>query len=89
MNMIPEYSETQNQTEINQIEDMIMVCVQCDEEFDFSIQEQEKYEERGYDIPKRCPSCRKHKSRSLDLTENRRHIKRKRGLLFNKMNEDW
>ena len=66
MNMKPDYSETWNQGERNQMEDLLMVCIQCEEEFEFSVLEQKKYEDRGYDIPKRCPSCRKHKSRNMD-----------------------
>ena len=71
------------------MEDMTMVCVQCEEEFEFSVLEQEKYEERGYDIPKRCPSCRKHKSRNLDSAEDRRQSNRKRGSLSKLMNGEW
>jgi hypothetical protein len=89
MNMNPEYSETWNQRERTQMEDLIMVCIQCEEEFQFSVSEQKKYEDRGYDIPKRCPSCRKHKSRNSDLTEDRRHSNRKRGSLSKHMNEEW
>jgi len=71
------------------MENITMVCIQCEKEFEFNVSEQEKYEDRGYDMPKRCPSCRKHKNRNLDQAENRRHSNRKRGALSKHMNEDW
>jgi len=71
------------------MENITMVCIQCEKEFEFNVSEQEKYEDRGYDMPKRCPSCRKHKNRNLDQAENRRHSNRKRGGLSKHMNEDW
>ena len=89
LNMMPKYSEAWDQREITEMEDLTMVCIQCEEEFEFSVLEQKKYEERGYDIPKRCPSCRKHKSRNQDSAEDRRHSNRKRGSLSKHMNEEW
>ena len=70
------------------MEDITMVCIQCEEEFEFNVLEQGKYEARGYDMPKRCPSCRKHKNKNLDQAENRRHSNRKRGEWSKHMNED-
>jgi hypothetical protein len=40
----------------------IITCIQCDCEFDHTIDEQMYYEQRGFDEPKRCPVCRKKKS---------------------------
>ena len=71
------------------MKDMTMVCIQCDEEFEFSALEQKKYEDRGYDIPKRCPSCRKHKSRNMDPVVDRRHSNRRRGVSSKHMREEW
>ena len=71
------------------MKDMILVCVQCESEFEFSAVEQKKCEDRGYDIPKRCPSCRKHKYRHMDLTEDRRHVNRKRDFLSKNRHSEW
>ena len=35
-----------------------VVCEDCGEEFPVSRAEYEYYEEKGYELPKRCPSCR-------------------------------
>ncbi len=71
------------------MEDMILVCVRCEEEFEFSALEQEKYEDRGYDIPKRCPTCRKHKYRNMDAMDDRRHTNKKREYSSKNRNADW
>ncbi len=39
-------------------EDRNLTCVECDSEFVFSADDQEFHSERGYQEPKRCPSCR-------------------------------
>jgi hypothetical protein len=45
------------------MEAQFLVCIQCGQEFEFPPEEQARYAERGFDQPRRCPSCRKHKSR--------------------------
>ena len=48
-----------NKEEFN-MEDKILVCKDCKEEFVFSTGEQEFYKEKGFDNePVRCPSCRR------------------------------
>ena len=42
-------------------------CTQCNNRFSVTIEEAQWYEERGFAIPKRCPSCR-HKRR-IERTE--------------------
>ena len=54
-----------------------IVCVQCDDEFEFSVTDQIRYERKGFEPPHRCPNCRKHKSRVISLdskpeTKNRK-----------------
>ena len=39
-------------------QDKILVCVDCGMEFTFSAADQEFHAARGYQDPKRCPSCR-------------------------------
>jgi hypothetical protein len=43
------------------MEAIILTCIQCDDDFEFSIHEQKKYNQRGFDAPLRCPQCRKNK----------------------------
>jgi hypothetical protein len=51
---------------------MVITCIQCQEDFEFSVEEQEKLKKRGFDAPLRCPECRKHKARNLQQEENRK-----------------
>lgn len=39
-------------------EDRTLTCVECGGEFTFSADDQEFHASRGYQDPKRCPSCR-------------------------------
>ncbi len=39
-------------------EDRTLTCVECGSEFAFSADDQEYHASRGYQDPKRCPSCR-------------------------------
>lgn len=40
---------------------LVVDCVDCGVTFDISVEEQNWYEERGYQMPKRCNKCRKAK----------------------------
>ena len=40
-----------------------IVCMQCDTEFEYDVIEQRRHAEMGYEPPRRCPDCRKHKKR--------------------------
>ena len=40
------------------MEDKTLNCVECGEDFPFSADEQQFYEERGFTEPKRCKPCR-------------------------------
>ena len=42
-------------------EDRTLSCAECNSEFVFSADDQEFHSERGYQDPKRCPSCRQAK----------------------------
>ncbi len=42
-------------------EDSNLTCVECNSEFVFSADDQQYHAERGYEDPKRCPSCRQAK----------------------------
>ena len=55
-----------------------ITCIQCDTDFEFSEMEQERYERMGFDQPRRCPVCRKHKSGDSNFPEKRRHKNKKK-----------
>lgn len=38
--------------------DKVIKCQDCGEEFDFSVNEQNFYAEKGFTEPKRCKNCR-------------------------------
>ncbi len=42
-------------------DDRDLTCVECNSEFQFSADDQQYHAERGYQDPKRCPSCRQAK----------------------------
>lgn len=54
------------------METVILTCIQCEEDFEFSIYEQEKYNQKGFDDPLRCAQCRKNKAKKPEFTEKRR-----------------
>lgn len=39
-------------------EDQILQCLDCQQDFAFSVQEQEFFAEKGFSVPKRCRDCR-------------------------------
>lgn len=41
--------------------DVVIECKDCGKKFTVSEQEQKWYEDRKFDLPKRCPDCRKAK----------------------------
>jgi len=60
------------------MENMVITCIQCEEDFEFTVEEQEKLNKRGFDAPLRCPQCRKHKFRNLQQEENRKSKSKKK-----------
>lgn len=63
------------------MDDQILVCVQCDESFTFSHRDQERFRQRGFDPPRRCPVCRQHKVRmdaANDGRDDRRRVRPRR-----------
>ncbi|MFC1857581.1 zinc-ribbon domain containing protein [Thermodesulfobacteriota bacterium] len=38
-----------------------ITCLQCGDEFEFTVEDQKYFNARGFDEPKRCPSCRRRK----------------------------
>ena len=56
----------------------LITCVQCEKEFEFSIIDQKNFRERGFDPPKRCPSCRRKKSKLSELQQENKHNNKKK-----------
>ena len=50
--------------------DRIMNCIQCGNDFSVSKKELDKLNSRGFAIPKRCPECRRNKSKISDESNN-------------------
>ena len=44
--------------------DKIIECTQCNREFNFTVSEQAYYRKMGFDEPRRCVDCRKHKTKA-------------------------
>lgn len=53
-------------------------CVQCQQVFEFTAKEQERCYQMGFDEPRRCQQCRKHKSRDGENPEWRNAKGKKR-----------
>ncbi len=47
-----------------EFEDRTLVCEDCSEEWIFSADEQQFFDERGYQTPKRCKPCRQKRKMS-------------------------
>lgn len=57
----------------------ILQCIQCERYFEFSKVEQERCASRGFDPPKRCPECRRHRQpMESEETASRRGQKKRR-----------
>jgi len=53
------------------MKDQMLFCVQCDEPFTYSVKEQVRHSQQGFDSPRRCQVCRQHKVRMDDRQEGR------------------
>ena len=60
------------------MESLYLTCIQCDAPFEFSDNEQGFYRDRGFDTPRRCPVCRKHKSKWTEGPSGRNRRDKKR-----------
>jgi NAD-dependent SIR2 family protein deacetylase len=41
------------------------ICVQCEQDFSLTEKELSRHRINGFDLPLRCPECRKHKLKHL------------------------
>lgn len=53
------------------METMFINCIQCETDFEFSIEDQIRHMEMNFDDPKRCPACRKKKARLADARDKK------------------
>ena len=53
-------------------------CIQCNQPFDFDADEQAYFQQRGYDTPKRCPACRRNKTKEDPQQQWQRHREKKK-----------
>lgn len=66
------------QARVTMMNEQLLFCIQCDEPFAFSHEDQERYDRRGFDPPRRCPACRQHRVRMDDGDEGREGRRRTR-----------
>jgi DNA-directed RNA polymerase subunit RPC12/RpoP len=59
------------------MENKTIICIQCEEEFEFTVDDQLRYEKMNFDEPRRCPDCRKNKLKRADFQETTHNRKRK------------
>ena len=60
------------------MKDKTITCIQCEIPFVLTAVEQERFFERGFGIPKRCPNCRKKKLKIMEKNEGRENKWKKR-----------
>ena len=60
------------------MKDKIMTCIQCNEPFVFTAEERKRNGARGFDEPRRCPDCRKKKSKDTPSNQPWKDKGRKR-----------
>ena len=44
-------------------ESLFFDCIQCGEDFELTGSEVQRFMSKGFDLPRRCPDCRKNKSK--------------------------
>ena len=55
-----------------------LTCIQCDSSFEYTVEEQRRHDSLGFDAPRRCPLCRKHKIRDSDFAPPGRRLRDKK-----------
>ena len=76
-------------TDYSTMSDLIFECIQCGEEFELVEEEARRLEAKGFDLPKRCPSCRKKKNKTIeDPYSNSRDSRHKRKHHYHKRHHE-
>jgi uncharacterized protein with PIN domain len=68
--------DNENNNEMT-MENKTIICIQCEEEFEFTVNDQLRYKKMNFDEPRRCPDCRKNKLRRADFQDITHNRKRK------------
>jgi len=55
------------------MEDLIIDCISCDEEFTFTGEEQDWFNQKGFEDPKRCPGCRENRKAQKRFAGSQRY----------------
>lgn len=74
--MVLRMFDSKNNNEMT-MENKTITCIQCEREFEFTVNDQLRYEKMNFDEPRRCPDCRKKKLRGVDFQEITHNRKRK------------
>ena len=79
---------------VDVMRDKIVTCIQCDNTFILTAEEQKKLLDRGFSLPKRCPECRRKKAKIHELDERRKtkgkkRESHKRNSFDDEENEEW
>lgn len=62
---------------MDELKDKIIKCADCNENFTFTVSEQEFYKSKGFtNEPKRCPKCRANRKSSRSFSGNRDNFNR-------------
>ena len=59
------------------MENLIIECMQCGAEFEFSVDDQIRHRKMKFDDPKRCPECRKKKLRPPGFKNKKNNHRKK------------
>jgi hypothetical protein len=67
------------------VKDKTIICIQCEKPFVFTEAEQERFLISGFAPPKRCPECRKNKTKRGEVNEKwENKVRHKRELMRKK-----
>jgi hypothetical protein len=61
-------SDSKNNNEMT-MENKTIICIQCEREFEFTVNDQLRYKKMNFDEPRRCPDCRKNKLKRTDFQD--------------------
>jgi DNA-directed RNA polymerase subunit RPC12/RpoP len=59
------------------VESIEITCIICGAAFEFTVDEQLRYQKMNFDEPRRCPDCRKNKLRAPAFQDKKFNHRRK------------
>ena len=62
------------------MKDKTLSCIQCDSIFTVTVDEQKRLLDRGFSLPRRCPECRRKKSKAHESDERWKNKGKRREL---------